>query len=36
MLEGHKTGAANYTRELRALAALALWDEGRLAVGGSA
>ncbi len=36
MLERHKTGAENYTRELRALAALALWDEGRLAVGGSA
>lgn len=29
MLEKHQTGAANYTRELRALAALALWDEGR-------
>ncbi len=28
MLEKHKTGAANYTRELRALAALALWHEG--------
>ena len=27
MLEKHRTGAANYTRELRALAALALWDE---------
>ncbi len=27
MLEKHKTGAANYTRELRALAALALWGE---------
>ena len=29
MLEKHRSGAANYTRELRALAALALWDEGR-------
>ena len=28
MLERHKNGSANYTRELRALAALALWDEG--------
>ena len=28
MLERHKTGAANHTRELRALAALALWDVG--------
>ncbi len=28
ILEKHKTGAANYTRELRALAALALWHEG--------
>jgi asparagine synthase (glutamine-hydrolysing) len=28
MLEKHKTGDANYTRELRALAALALWSEG--------
>ena len=28
MLEKHKTGTANYTRELRALAALALWGEG--------
>ena len=27
MLEKHRTGAANYTRELRALAALALWGE---------
>lgn len=26
MLENHRTGAANHTRELRALAALALWD----------
>jgi asparagine synthase (glutamine-hydrolysing) len=29
MLERHRTGTANFTRELRALAALALWDEGR-------
>jgi asparagine synthase (glutamine-hydrolysing) len=29
MLEGHRSGAANFTRELRALAALALWDAGR-------
>ena len=29
MLEKHRTGAGNYTRELRALAALALWDSGR-------
>ena len=28
MLERHRSGAANYTRELRALAALALWHEG--------
>jgi asparagine synthase (glutamine-hydrolysing) len=28
MLERHRTGDANFTRELRALAALALWDEG--------
>ena len=28
MLEKHKTGNANFTRELRALAALALWHEG--------
>jgi asparagine synthase (glutamine-hydrolysing) len=27
MLQKHKAGAANYTRELRALAALALWGE---------
>ena len=27
MLERHRAGAANFTRELRALAALALWDE---------
>jgi asparagine synthase (glutamine-hydrolysing) len=33
MLEQHCTGAANYTRELRALAALALWDKGRDAAG---
>ena len=32
MLEQHRTGAANFTRELRALAALALWDAGRTAV----
>ena len=29
MLENHRAGTANHTRELRALAALALWDEGR-------
>jgi len=29
MLEQHRSGAANFTRELRALAALALWDAGR-------
>jgi asparagine synthase (glutamine-hydrolysing) len=29
MLERHRNGTANFTRELRALAALALWDEGR-------
>ena len=28
MLESHLSGAANHTRELRALAALALWAEG--------
>ena len=28
MLEKHRSGAGNYTRELRALAALALWGEG--------
>jgi asparagine synthase (glutamine-hydrolysing) len=28
MLESHRSGAANFTRELRALAALALWAEG--------
>ena len=28
MLENHRIGAANHTRELRALAALALWGEG--------
>ena len=32
MLEQHRTGAANFTRELRALAALALWDAGRAAL----
>ena len=30
MLERHLDGSANFTRELRALAALALWDEGRV------
>ena len=29
MLEQHRTGAANHTRELRALAALAIWDARR-------
>lgn len=29
MLENHRTGVANHTRELRALAALALWDAGQ-------
>ncbi|MGZ5194873.1 MAG: asparagine synthase-related protein, partial [Ramlibacter sp.] len=29
MLERHRSGQANFTRELRALAALALWDAGR-------
>ena len=29
MLKKHQNGERNYTRELRALAALALWDEGR-------
>ena len=28
MLESHRSGAANFTRELRALAALALWADG--------
>ncbi len=28
MLENHRSGAANHTRELRALAALALWGQG--------
>ena len=28
MLESHRSGAGNFTRELRALAALALWAEG--------
>lgn len=28
MLDGHVAGTANYTRELRALAALALWHQG--------
>jgi asparagine synthase (glutamine-hydrolysing) len=31
MLEQHRAGTANFTRELRALAALALWDAGRTA-----
>jgi asparagine synthase (glutamine-hydrolysing) len=29
MLDAHREGRANHTRELRALAALALWDAGR-------
>ena len=29
MLEKHRNGTTNYTRELRALAALALWGEGQ-------
>jgi len=29
MLERHRSGQANFTRELRALAGLALWDAGR-------
>jgi asparagine synthase (glutamine-hydrolysing) len=29
MLDAHRDGTANHTRELRALAALALWDAGR-------
>jgi asparagine synthase (glutamine-hydrolysing) len=29
MLDAHRDGRANHTRELRALAALALWDAGR-------
>ena len=33
MLERHKTGAENYTRELRALAALAVWGESAGATG---
>ena len=28
MLDQHRDGSANYTRELRALAALALWSQG--------
>jgi asparagine synthase (glutamine-hydrolysing) len=28
MLERHRAGSANHTRELRALAALALWERG--------
>lgn len=31
MLERHKTGVSNRTRELRALEAFALWDEGQKA-----
>ena len=31
MLSGHRDGSANYTRELRALAALALWSQQALA-----
>jgi len=31
MVSSHRDGTANHTRELRALAALALWDEGRSA-----
>ena len=31
MLEKHRTGSANFTRELRALAALALWAKGAVA-----
>jgi asparagine synthase (glutamine-hydrolysing) len=31
MLTGHRDGRANYTRELRALAALALWSDQALA-----
>jgi asparagine synthase (glutamine-hydrolysing) len=30
MLEQHRSGAANFTRELRALAAVALWAQGAL------
>jgi asparagine synthase (glutamine-hydrolysing) len=29
MLVAHREGRANYTRELRALAAIALWDAQR-------
>ena len=32
MLNAHRDGTANHTRELRALAALALWDQGRESV----
>ena len=28
MVQQHVAGTANFTRELRALAALALWDQG--------
>ena len=31
MLESHRSGAANHTRKLRALAALALWHQGQKA-----
>jgi asparagine synthase (glutamine-hydrolysing) len=31
LLEAHRTGSANHTRELRALAALALWERGSAA-----
>jgi asparagine synthase (glutamine-hydrolysing) len=33
MLERHRAGTANFTRELRALAALALWESGTTARG---
>ncbi|RYX97697.1 MAG: asparagine synthase (glutamine-hydrolyzing) [Comamonadaceae bacterium] len=35
MLERHHDGSANFTRELRALAALALWAEGANVAGGA-
>jgi asparagine synthase (glutamine-hydrolysing) len=35
MLERHRAGSANHTRELRALAALALWERGALKQGSS-
>ena len=31
MLDGHRDGTANFTRELRALAALAIWHRGQFA-----